>query len=158
MTGLDHNALKVAINAIQMFQRAFDQLLEQTTMQLYGGYWRSDDGKSEAITYVEKGSLWLSRLFLNGTDVFEVLEGPRYPRGRRYGLWTTGRDEEFRVAIGRPESPDDVFAGCFPEWVTMDPIFAKGAPVDLILFGGGPGERVAKFPSADVVMKRKFWR
>ncbi|KAG8904132.1 hypothetical protein FRC00_014216, partial [Tulasnella sp. 408] len=128
MTGLDHNALKVAINAIQIFQRAFDQLLEQTTMQLYGGYWRSDDGKSEAITYVEKGSLWLSRLFLNGTDVFEVLEGPMYPRGRRYGLWTTGRDEEFRVAIGRPEGPDDVFAGCFPEWVTMDPIFAKGAP------------------------------
>ncbi|KAG9027084.1 hypothetical protein FS837_004391 [Tulasnella sp. UAMH 9824] len=155
MTGLDHNALKVAINAIQIFQRAFDQLLEQTTMQLYGGYWRSDDGKSEAITYVEKGSLWLSRLFLNGTDVFEVLEGPLYPRGRRYGLWSTGRDEEFRVAIGRPE-PGDVFAGCFPEWVTMDPIFAKGAPVDLMLFGGGPDERVVKVPSVDVVMKRKF--
>ncbi|KIO26859.1 hypothetical protein M407DRAFT_23917 [Tulasnella calospora MUT 4182] len=49
MTGLDHNALKIAINTIQIFQRAFDTLLEQTTMQLYGGYWKSDDGKSEAI-------------------------------------------------------------------------------------------------------------
>ncbi|KAG8916832.1 hypothetical protein FRC00_014344, partial [Tulasnella sp. 408] len=95
MTGFDHNALKIAINAIQIFQGAFDRLLEQTTMELYGGYWKSDDGKSEAITYVEKGSLWLSRLFLNGTDIFAVLEGPLYPRGRRYGIWTTGRDEEF---------------------------------------------------------------
>ncbi|KAG8960471.1 hypothetical protein FRC00_000266 [Tulasnella sp. 408] len=154
MTGLDHNAHKVATNAIQTFKRAFDQLLEQATMQLYGGYWKSDDGKSEAITYVEKGSLWLSRLFLNG----DVLEGPLYTRGRRYGLWTTERDVGFRVAIGRPEEPDDVFAGCFPEWVTMDPIFAKGAPVDLILFGWGPDERVAKVPSVDVVMKRNIWR
>ncbi|KAG9021907.1 hypothetical protein FS837_006870 [Tulasnella sp. UAMH 9824] len=144
MTGLDHNALKIAINAIQIFQRAFDQLLERTTMELYGGHWKSDDGKSEAITYVEKGSLWLSRLFLNGTDIFELLEGPLYPRGRRYGIWTTGRDEEFRVSTGRPELSENVFVGCFAMWATIDPIFAKGAPVDLILFGGGPDERVAK--------------
>ncbi|KAG8921540.1 hypothetical protein FRC01_000197 [Tulasnella sp. 417] len=157
MTGLDHGALKIAINAIQIFQRAFDHLLEQTTMELYGGYWKSDDGKSEMITYVEKGSLWLSRLFLNGTDIFEVLEGPLYPRGRRYGIWTTGRDEEFRVAIGRAELPGDVFVGCFPMWATFDPIFAKGAPVDLILFGGGRDERVAKVTSVGIVLKRKYW-
>ncbi|KAG8904117.1 hypothetical protein FRC01_008863, partial [Tulasnella sp. 417] len=157
MTGTEYNTLNIAVNAIQIFQRAFDQLLEQTTMELYGGYWKSDDGKSEMITYVEKGSLWLSRWFLNGTDIFETLEGPLYPRGRRYGIWSTGRDEEFRVAIGRA-LPGDVFAGCFPMWATFDPIFAKGAPVDLMLFGGGPDERVAKVPSVDVVMKRKYWR
>ncbi|KAG8945132.1 hypothetical protein FRC04_001198 [Tulasnella sp. 424] len=83
MTGLDHKALKIGINAIQIYQSAFDKLVEQTTMELYGGYWQSEDKQSVAITYVEKGSLWLSRLFLNGTDVFEQLEGPQYPRGRR---------------------------------------------------------------------------
>lgn len=52
-----------------------------------------------------------------------------------------------RVAISRPEGPDDVFAGCFPEWVRMEPIFAKGALVDVFMFGGGPDEKVAKVPS-----------
>ncbi|KAG9002541.1 hypothetical protein FRB90_011361 [Tulasnella sp. 427] len=158
MTGRDPYAQKIAIDAIQMFQPAFDALLERTTMEMYGGYWQSDDGKSVAITYVEKGSLWLSRLFLNGTDVFEVLEGPGYPRGRRYGFWTTGRDEEFRVAVGRSGGPDDVFSGCFPSWVTMDPIYAKGAPVDLLLFDGPSEARVVKVASVDVILKRKFWR
>lgn len=61
-----------------------------------------------------------------------------------------------RVAVGRPKRADDVFVGCFAAWATIDPIFAKGAPVDLILFGGEPDERVVKVPSVDVVMKRKY--
>lgn len=87
MTSQYRNALGLAIQAKQIFQPAFNY---------YGGFWQSGDMKSHAIVYVDNGSVWLGGLVLNGTDVFEVLEGrPSYPKTRKYGLWSTGRDEEF---------------------------------------------------------------
>lgn len=96
MTGRYHDAAYIATQIIQAFQAAFDPKVTGIASGRFGGFWVSEDEMSTAVTYMENGSLWINQLILNGTDVFEVLEGPRYPSHRRYGLWTTGRDDEFR--------------------------------------------------------------
>ncbi|KAG8915159.1 hypothetical protein FRC00_007202, partial [Tulasnella sp. 408] len=96
MTGQYRFALELAIQAIQIFQPAFDSLQEQMARQFYGGFWQSDDLRSHADVYIKNGSIWLGGLVLNGTDIFEMLEGgTRYPKTRKYGMWPTGRDDEF---------------------------------------------------------------
>lgn len=102
MTGRYHDAAYIATQVIQTFQAAFDSRITEIASTRYDGFWVSEDEMSTAVTYMENGSLWINQLLLNGNDVFEVFEGPRYPSHRRYGLWTTGRDEEFRCA---PLSP-----------------------------------------------------
>ncbi|KIO26835.1 hypothetical protein M407DRAFT_7616 [Tulasnella calospora MUT 4182] len=155
MTGQYRFALELAIQAIQIFQPAFDLLQEQTANRLYGGFWQSDDLRSHAIVYVENGSIWLGGLVLNGTDMFEVLEGgPRYPKNRKYGIWPTGRDDEFRVIFGGAKAENIPFVGCFPSFASMDPFFARGAPINLILFEGDSEKRAMRVPSMGVVLKR----
>lgn len=47
---------------------------------------------------------------------------------------------------------------CFPLWVTMDPFYARGAPVDLILFEGIGEERTMKVPAVGGSLKRRILR
>ncbi|KAG8896802.1 hypothetical protein FRB99_008644 [Tulasnella sp. 403] len=135
MTGTYSAAGKVAQGAIQMFQSAFDHHLLRIAEHLYGGFWQSDDMKNIAVTYVEKGTLWLGRLVLNGIDVFAQLED-KVPSSRRYAIWSTGRFDELRIAFGRPWAADDPLSGCISSWISMDSLYARGAPVDLLLFEG----------------------
>lgn len=96
MTGRFPFASSIAVQTIQAFQSAFAREIRLVSNELYFGRWVSDDHKSEAVTFIDNGSLYISKLVVNGTDIFAVLEGPAYPRTRRYGLWTTGREDEFR--------------------------------------------------------------
>ncbi|KAG8987014.1 hypothetical protein FRB94_002810 [Tulasnella sp. JGI-2019a] len=147
MTGRYPDAEGIALKAVQIYQAAFDWHVAQITDMLYGGRWISEDLKSEAITAVLDGSLWLIKMVLNGTDIFKSLEGP-IPVSKSYGLWATGRKDEFRIAFGRA-SPDE---NCFPFVASFDPVYARKAPIDLILFGGTVPDRVMKVPSVGGIL------
>ena len=96
MTGRYTHSANLAMKVINAFQPAFDKRFASIADELYSGLWVSDDEASLASTYVESGSLWIDWLVVNATDIFEVLEGSGYPENRRYGVWTTGRSDEFR--------------------------------------------------------------
>ncbi|KAG8987013.1 hypothetical protein FRB94_002809 [Tulasnella sp. JGI-2019a] len=149
MTGRYSDAEGIALKAVQIYQAAFDWHVAQITDMLYGGRWVSEDQKSEATTVVLDGGLWLVKMVLQGTDVFKTLEGPT-PISKSYGLWATGRTDEFRIGIGRA-SPE---ANCFPFVASFDPLYARKAPIDLILFEGVGSGRFMKVPSADVTLTK----
>ncbi|KAG8908654.1 hypothetical protein FRB99_004942 [Tulasnella sp. 403] len=157
MTGLYPDATSIAYNAIRTFQAAFDHRLARRAVQLYEGYWQSDDLKSIAVTEVDRGTLWLKRLVLDGIDVFAMLEGPK-SKERRYAIWSTGRADEFRVAVGSRESDDNPMGGCEASWIIIDPFYSRGAPVDLLLFEGNIANRVLRVPSTKGVLKRRLHR
>lgn len=85
----------ISVAAVEIYQRAFDLHMADIAAERWAGTWISDDKRSVAVTVVFRGSLWLSTFRLNGMDVFKSVEGP-HPVSSRYGLWPTGREDEFR--------------------------------------------------------------
>lgn len=178
MTGNFQDAGWLAAQTIQLYQPVFDRIIARATTHLYAGHWESEDKKSKAVTYVHKGSVWLRKLVLDGEDMFKVLA--RYSRvpqiGKtHYGLWSTGRKDEFRfvpkpclpwvvpllrgnrrIAVGLAEPHDYPLEGCEPAWVSLDGAFGQVAPIDLVLFDGdSASNRTLHVPSAGVALKRK---
>ncbi|KAG8989306.1 hypothetical protein FRB94_014485, partial [Tulasnella sp. JGI-2019a] len=149
LTGRYRDAESITFKAIDIYQKAFDQHIASVTKDLYGGRWISDDKKSEVVTTVHEGSIWAVKLFLDGVDMFKLMEGP-YPVSKRYGLWSTGRDDEFRIAFGRGQAS----GLCFQFWASFDPSYAQGFPIDLLLFEGVGAERKMKVPSVGATLKR----
>jgi len=152
MTGRYPDSPAIAAKAVQIYQEAFDRHRSHTAADLFAGHWWSQDNAIEAITAVYDGGLWLVKLVLNGTDVFQSLEGP-HPVSKSFGMWATGRQDEFRIAFGRATTT----GLCFPTWATFDPVYAKGAPIDLVLFEGAGTERVMKVPSVGGTLERRGW-
>lgn len=95
MSGLYQDSEAIGLRAVEIYQTAFDLHVAHVTTELYTGRWVSDDRKSEAVTAFIDGGLWVVKMLLNGTDIFQTLEGP-LPVSQRYGLWSTGRKDEFR--------------------------------------------------------------
>lgn len=96
-TGLFANAPGLAYSAIQTYQTAFDLHHASLVREWYAGEWESDDGQSQVRTVLEMGAIWISKLVLNGTDIFNELG--IHGKGN-LGLWAVeGRREEFRCAV-----------------------------------------------------------
>ncbi|KAG8987009.1 hypothetical protein FRB93_004977 [Tulasnella sp. JGI-2019a] len=149
-TGRYRDPESIAHKVAQIYQTAFDFAIGKNVAELYAGRWLSDDGNSEAITALQDGSLWFLKMVVNGTDIFQSLEGP-HPVSKRFGLWATGKEDEFRIAVGQA-MPNGL---CFPFWESFDPLYAREAPIDLVLFEGIGLERSMKVPSVGGTLIRR---
>lgn len=85
------DATKLAYDAFEIFQPAIDGVLAEMAATLYAGSWASQDGESSALIVVEKGTLYVNRFILNGTDVLAMFHAPG-----RLPLRSSQRRDEFR--------------------------------------------------------------
>ncbi|KAJ7161374.1 beta-lactamase/transpeptidase-like protein [Mycena crocata] len=149
VTGNYTDTVTLAREAISRFQPAFEKLLLTQVLYTYGGVWFGVD--SIAVVTIEDQALYIQALVVGDRDVLSLLQ--RVPSGeaKAVALWSTGRPHEFRLAIGRPELNDNPEAGCEPYWISIDPPFSRGAPLDLLYWDGS--ELV--YPSAGVRLRRE---
>jgi len=66
MTGTSDTAGDITLDH---FQPTLDLILAREVTKLYSGQWSTTRGDSEIVLGVDDGSLWLTKLVLNGTDV-----------------------------------------------------------------------------------------
>ena len=73
------------------FQSAFDAVAEERAIRILAGNWESNDNLCKLCIVLEKGSLFVSRYMINGTDVLQTVQ----PDGvsRMTALWWTGSNE-----------------------------------------------------------------
>lgn len=103
-TGPSGIASKVALDIFGQLQPSLDQLLTKNAVDNYAGTWESADqadSESGAVLIVRDGSLWISELKLNGTDVLRMTQGlsgdgSANEPGMPVMMWSTGRHDEFR--------------------------------------------------------------
>lgn len=99
MTGPYPDSQDFTMRAVRQFQPVFDELLEVSSKDFYAGRWtaghQQDGGPSEAIVKVERGTIFVERLILNGTDTLNLLQGSP-PKTKPASLWNTGRNDEFK--------------------------------------------------------------
>ncbi|KAG8888142.1 hypothetical protein FRB98_008334 [Tulasnella sp. 332] len=152
MSGQYQDSEAIGLRMVEIYQAAFDHHIAHVMTELYAGQWVSEDKKSEAVTTFLHGGLWVVKMVLNGTDIIKMLAGP-VPVSQGFGLWSTGKEDEFRVGFGR----GGVDGNCFPIVASLDPFYARDAPVDLVLFEGAAPERVMKVPSVGGELRRRGW-
>ena len=169
VTGTYSKTETFALEALRRLQPAFGEVLAQRVSESYVGTWVGERGvrgvKDVADVRLISGQLFLSALIVDGIDVLSTLQDLTYELheedlgratsrsvARPMALWSTGRLDEFRMAIGRgPPGPVDMYA-CFSYWATIDfGAFSRGASVDLVYWENG--ELV--YPSAGARFKRK---
>jgi hypothetical protein len=100
MTGTSDAAGEIVLDIFRHIQPILDLILAREVEKLYSGHWISIGGESEIVLAVDDGSLWISRLVLNGTDVLRLtqsVDDALLPKKTMpITLWSTGRLHEFR--------------------------------------------------------------
>lgn len=104
MTGSSPIASNIVLDIFRKLQPALDNILAQKITDLYAGRWRpapqDADENSEIVMKVEDGSVWITSLVLNGTDVLrltqEIPQDDKTRTAMPITLWPTGRLHEFR--------------------------------------------------------------
>ncbi|CAK5276247.1 unnamed protein product, partial [Mycena citricolor] len=101
-----------------------DRLLAADAAELYSGAWTPIDGNDESKLTIKvmDGSLWMTELRLNGTDVLGVV----LPAPEPIALWSTGRLHEFRMVFASPSK------NCMSSWTAIDDGYSQGHPNDLV--------------------------
>ncbi len=98
MTGPYPDSQDFTMRAVRHFQPVFDDLLEQSSKDLYAGHWgvveKEGDAPGEAVVRIQEGTLLVEKLVLNGTDTLGLLQ--RTSETTPTPLWSTGRKDEFR--------------------------------------------------------------
>ncbi|KAJ7506556.1 beta-lactamase/transpeptidase-like protein [Mycena galericulata] len=144
------DATKIAYDIFEIFQPAIDQSLADLAHAMYAGKWASSDGKSSATVLVDKGTLYIENLNINGTDILPMFNSPH-----RVALRSIIHHEKFRLDVGIPFYNGKMHMGCYPYWVGMDLWgMRNGSALNAIEFTGEHTERQLRVPAADVDMIR----
>ncbi|KAJ6579643.1 beta-lactamase/transpeptidase-like protein [Mycena vulgaris] len=101
MTGSAPTAGDIVLNIFRLLQPALDRRVTANVVELYSGRWSlSDNDGSEIFIRVAEGSLWITKLQLNGTDVLRLIQDipddDRRSHPQPITMWSTGRLHEFR--------------------------------------------------------------
>lgn len=161
------DAAKLAYDAFNLMQPAFDNVHAELSASLYSGKWASDDGNSSATVTVERGTLYAESLILNGSDVLAMFHAPS-----RVPLRSSERRDEFRydcravlcnvgscrtsrLDTGIPFYNGKKHMGCYPFWNGQDLWgLRNNAPINLLYFMGSGKGRTLVVPSVEVEMRR----
>ena len=105
MAGAYMDAAAIVSHIFEIMQPYIDRALAELATAMYVGRWKSADGNSVATVTIERGTLFVEELVLNGTnamDTFNAFNGPpevvQGKRKNRFALRTTGRRDELRYA------------------------------------------------------------
>lgn len=85
------DAAKLAYDAFEVMQPAFDTALSNLARELYAGTWSCVENNSSASVVVRKGTLYVDRLYLNGSDILE-----KFHASGNLALRSSERRDEFR--------------------------------------------------------------
>ncbi|KAJ7476847.1 beta-lactamase/transpeptidase-like protein [Mycena galericulata] len=154
MTGTSPTAGDIVLDIFRRLQPTLDRLLALSATELYAGRWTlNGSDESEIFITVVEGSLWITKLRLNGTDVLRLVQdipdSGKKSTPKPITVWSTGRLHEFRMAFALASQV------CMRSWATIDDGFARGYPTDLIYFSEDSHGMQLHVPSVDVVLTRK---
>ncbi|KZV67848.1 beta-lactamase/transpeptidase-like protein [Peniophora sp. CONT] len=153
MSGRYSEAAKLAYEVFGIMQPAMDAALAEAAAQLYAGDWTSSDNGSSAHVVVNKGTLFVEVLILEGVDALRTLGAKT---GERFALRYAGRYDEFRIDMGRPEINGQKHMGCMSHWAGIDELpMLNGATVNTLYFSGEGVDRRLHIPSLKIVMSRR---
>ena len=101
---------KLAYDAFELFQPAIDRALADLSIELYVGKWAGADPsaekKSSARITIDKGTLYIGELTLQGTNALEKFGAPQV---QRLALRSSMRRDELRcVRMIRSPAPRSV--------------------------------------------------
>ncbi|KAF8587756.1 beta-lactamase/transpeptidase-like protein [Ramaria rubella] len=150
-SGDGSHAYNITNLAIRHFLPAFDEILAARTQEEIGGRWTNSDGAIELVMQVQKGSLYATRYYINGTDALASLQGDPV---QKMAVWYTGNDE-YRFAPMRGLGD----YGCFGQWVGLDGFaYRNNVSVNLLrLAKDGPtaSNNILRIPSMKIDLKRR---
>ncbi|VDC00261.1 unnamed protein product [Peniophora sp. CBMAI 1063] len=153
MSGRYSDAAKLAYEAFAVMQPAIDHVVADAARELYAGTWRSDGEASSAHVVVDKGTLFLEAITLDGVDALRTLGAKA---GGRFPLRYAGRYDEFRIDMGRPEINGQRYMGCMSHWAGIDELpMLNGAAINAIYFSGSRKDRQLHIPSLGIAMTRR---
>lgn len=99
------DAAAIVYHIFEVMQPYVDRTLAELATAMYVGRWRNVNGNSVATITIERGTLFVEELVLNGTnamDTFNAFNGPpevvQGKRKSRFALRPTGRRDELRYA------------------------------------------------------------
>ena len=102
------DAAAIVYHIFEIMQPYIDRTLAELATAMYVGHWQSVDGNSVATVTIERGTLFVEELVLNGTnamDTFKAFNGPpevvQGKRKIRFALRSTGRRDELRYASSK---------------------------------------------------------
>ncbi|EJD43615.1 beta-lactamase/transpeptidase-like protein [Auricularia subglabra TFB-10046 SS5] len=143
------DAARLAYDAFDIFQPVFDKSLAELASSLYVGTWGS--GNDTATISLERGTLYIERLVLEGRDILKNFFAPG-----RLALRSTERRDELRIDTGIPGYNGVIHMGCYPYWNGQDLWGLKNdAPVNLLYFTTGKdGKRTLHVPATQSALER----
>lgn len=172
LAGRYPDAGALAYDAFDAFQPAVDAALADAVAVRYAGRWRAEDGRSEAVLRVDRGTLWVERYVLEKADVLRVfgaeegealaLREVRPDEFRcaacffhfRASYWRC-RSPHLRVDAGMPGWGGKRHMGCMGKWVNLDWGMKNSAGVNVVYFASGEdGEWELRAPAVGVSMRR----
>ncbi|KAM5544672.1 hypothetical protein V8D89_001570 [Ganoderma adspersum] len=148
------DAAKLAYDAFEIFQPSIDRALADLTTEFDVGVWADADPsaekKSSAHITIDKGTLYIEELTLQGTNALE-----RFGAQGRLALRSSMRRDELRIDTGLPGYNGKKHMGCYPYWNGQDIWGVRnGAAINAIYFTGSGEDRRLHVPSLSLVLKR----
>ncbi|KIM24198.1 hypothetical protein M408DRAFT_27312 [Serendipita vermifera MAFF 305830] len=142
----------VSRDALQLLLPGIQSILEERAKERYAGSWKNDaNPDDEIVIVVEKGILAITKWIFGGNDFLELYLAGTIDRAL---LWSTGRLDEFRIAVGTPGLNTDPLMGCFSYWTALDALASRHVSLDLLYFIGEGDQRLMKVPSLNAVLHR----
>ncbi|KAK7026569.1 beta-lactamase/transpeptidase-like protein [Favolaschia claudopus] len=143
----------IVLDIFRHLQPTLDRILTVSAARRYAGRWISADGDgSEIIIRVAEGSLWVTKLFLQGTDVLRLVhhipDDDRRSKAEPITMWSTGRRDEFRMVFASASK------SCVSAWTAVDDGFSRGFPTDLLYFSEEDENIYLHMPSVGLVFSR----
>ncbi|KAF7333048.1 Beta-lactamase/transpeptidase-like protein [Mycena venus] len=153
MTGSAPTAGDIVLDIFRQLQPTLDRILSASVAERYAGRWAAHDQHGSEISInVAEGSLWITKLHLQGTDVLRLIQNipddDKHSRAKPITMWSTGRLHEFRMVFALASQT------CMTSWATIDDGFARGFPTDLIYFSEEKDGIHLHVPSVDLVFTR----
>ena len=96
MSGRYSDAAKLVYDAFAIMQPAMDSALASFAVEMYAGSWISEDKRFSARVTVDKGTLFVEALMLEGIDALRTLGAKS---GERLALRYAGHQDEFRCVF-----------------------------------------------------------
>ena len=123
----------LAIRIMRRFAKTLDKARQKILSKEFAGVYIHDADNMIKLDVVD-GGMAVTKAVIEGRDLFEELHLGQ-GEGDYAALWPTGEETAWRVAIGRP--PAHPYQGCMFKFASIDPAFAKGFPVDLMIIDSG---------------------
>ncbi|EJD47198.1 beta-lactamase/transpeptidase-like protein [Auricularia subglabra TFB-10046 SS5] len=149
MAGHYNDATKLAYDAFDILQPAFDKALAQAATSAYVGTWGS--GNNTVTISINRGTLYVDKFLLQGVNVLGNFFADRL------ALRPTQRAEEFRLDTGIPGYNGKKHMGCYVYWNGIDFWGLRNdAPINLLYFATDRlGRRELHIPSTNTTLQLK---